>query len=481
MSQSATIVKNSAFVILAKVMNTVFALAIVPFLARYLGKTGFGHYSFAYSFVGMFQAAAWLGVHSIIVREIARSHDQASWYYGNALSVKLLLTLIAGGVLAIATYAYPDLNAFSRQVVLIAGAETLVRTYGTINVSMFRALERMQNEPILRIVDLGTAAIGISLSIIFDLGLVAVMLSFLCGATAYALVGFLLVSCTIARPVPRGDLPTWGYLLKEGLPIGISTGIRRVYEREGAVYLRSHGDVGQVGIYGGGTRAYTLIIMVSTAIANSLFPMLSRRALDTRKALTTAIEVSLKLLLLIASAFAIPLFFTIDTIAPIILGKELGEVALVARLLSPAIVFAFASSLFSTVLDSTNLQKLNTVAWTVVLVLNFGLNLALTPSMGYVGTTLALLTTEIAFALLTFFFIWIKIGRLAMLESVIKPLTIIAISWIVGWILWPKLSLGALVVSVVLYGLLIWKLQVFSKGEIELLRRTLEQVLPRKV
>lgn len=467
--------------LLAKVMNTVFALAFIPLLARYLGKTGFGHYNFAYSFVGMFQAAAWLGVHRIIVREIARTPERASWYYSSALSIKLALTLLTGIVLAIATYAHPELNTLSRQVVLIAGAETLIRTYGTINVSIFRAFERMQIEPILRVADLGTAAVGLILTIIFDLGLVAAMLSFLCGATAFTLAGFLMVSCTIAKPIPRGDLPTWKYLLKEGLPIGASTSIRRVYEREGTVYLRSHGGVDQVGIYGGGARAYVLIIMVSTAIANSLFPMLSRRALNTRKAFTTAIETSLKLLLLLASAFAIPLFFTIDTIAPIMLGKELGEVAFVIRLLSPAIVFAFASSLFSTVLESTNRQQLDTIAWSVVLVLNFGLNVVLTPSLGYIGTALAFLTTEVVFALLTLLFIWKKVGRLEVFRSTIKPLGVIAISWIVGWLLWPTLGLGALAAAVLLCGLLVWKLRVFTGGEVKLLRGVLSRMLSRKV
>lgn len=480
MSRSATIAKNSAFVLLAKVMNTVFALAFIPFLTRYLGKIGFGHYNFAYSFVGMFQAAAWLGIHYIIVREVARTPERASWFYSNALSIKIVLTILTGIALAIATYAHPDLNALSRQVVLIAGAETLIRTYGTINVSMFRAFERMQNEPLLRIADLGTTAVGLTLTIVLDLGLVAVMLSFLCGATAFTLVGFLMVSRTIAKPIPRGDLSTWKYLLKEGLPIGISTGIRRVYEREGTVYLRSHGGVGQVGIYGAASRAYTLIIMVSTAIANSLFPMLSRRARDTEKSLTTAIETSLKLLLLLASAFAIPLFFTIDTLAPIILGKELGEVAIAVRLLSPAIVFSFASSLFTTVLASANRQQLETVAWSVALALNFALNVALVPSWGYAGTALAYLTTEIIFALLTLFFIWKKVGRIAVFRSAIKPLSVIAISWIAGWLLWPILGLGALAATALLYGLLAWKLQVLTGGEVKLLRGVLSRLLSRK-
>lgn len=51
----------------------------------------------------MFQFLARLGVHRIVIREMARSHNQASRYYSNALGIDLLLSLVAASCLSAAS------------------------------------------------------------------------------------------------------------------------------------------------------------------------------------------------------------------------------------------------------------------------------------------------------------------------------------------------------------------------------------------
>jgi O-antigen/teichoic acid export membrane protein len=279
----------------------------------------------------------------------------------------------------------------------------------------------------------------------------------------------------------QGQISVWRFLVKEGLPIGGSVGIQRLYERQGTVYLRSFRDIGQVGIYGGGLRIYGLITVISAAIVSALFPTLSRRALGARETLVAAIETNLKLLTLISGVIAMLLFLMAGVIVPLLLGQELSEVTLVIQLLCPAIVFAFAGTLFNDLLESTNLQQLNTIAWIIVLALNLVLNITLTPGMGYIGTTLAFLVTEILFAVITFYFVWKRVGRLAMFSAVIKPLVPAFFSWTLGWILLPKLGLGALLVALLLYGLLAWKVQIFTREEIGMLQRISSHLLPSRI
>jgi O-antigen/teichoic acid export membrane protein len=460
---------------LSKAVETVFVLIYLPFLTRYLGKDNYGNYTFAYSFVGMFEIVAWLGIHRIVVRETARSHDKARLYYTNALSIKLVLSLVAAVCLVVAVVMHRSLDSLARQVILIAGAEMLIRAYGTVNESLFRAFERMQNELLLTTIDLGTATLGVFAAIILDLGLLGVMVAFLSGAMAYTITGFFLSSRAIGELALGTDIPACKLLIKEGIPIGGSTGMQRVYQRQGTVYLRSSQDVGQVGIYGGGLRIYNLTAILSAAIVNSAFPMLSRRALGDQRALMTTIETNLKVLMSIAGVIAVSLFLVAETIIPLLVGKELAEITLVVQLLSPAIVFAFGSTLFSIVLESVNRQQLNTIAWAIVLVLNLGFNIVLAPRIGYVGSTLAFLATEIVFALLTFSFVWKKVGRFATYSPVVKPLVTTLVCWVLGWLLWQKLGLVTLLIIMPLYVLMIWKLNVFTKEEIDSLKHTFLQ------
>lgn len=470
MSQSAKITRNSLFLILSKVAGTGFTLIYLPFLTRYLGKDNYGNYTFAYSFVGMFEIIAWLGIHRIVVREVARSHDKARQYYTNALSVKLVLSLLATVCLIVAIVVQRDLDSLARQVILIAGAEMLIRVYGTVNESLFRAFEKMQNALLLTIIDLGTATLGVFAAIILNLGLIGIMVAFLCGALAYMITGFFLTSHAIGKLTLGTDLSVCKFLIKEGIPIGGSTGFQRVYQRQGTVHLRSSQGIGQVGIYGGGLRIYNLTVILSAAIANSVFPMLSRKALGDQSAMMTTLETNLKVLVSIAGVSAIALFWGAETFIPLLVGKELTEVTLVTKLLAPAIVFAFGGTLFSIVLESVNRQYLNTIAWAIVLALNLGLNIILAPQLGYVGSTLAFLSTEIIFTLLTFAFVWKKVGRFAIYTPVVKPLATTLVCWILGWLLWQKLELVTLLGIIPLYVLMLWRLNVFTKEEIDSLK-----------
>ena len=83
------VAKNSAVLFLAQAYSTLTLFVYIPLLTRYLGQDGYGRYSYAYAFVGLFQVVAILGIHEIFIRETARKKEEAGLYFGNLAYVWL--------------------------------------------------------------------------------------------------------------------------------------------------------------------------------------------------------------------------------------------------------------------------------------------------------------------------------------------------------------------------------------------------------
>ncbi|GAH46212.1 unnamed protein product [marine sediment metagenome] len=71
------------------------------YIARYLGEVGFGKYSFAVSFTALFIIFADLGLSNLIIRELARNKELTNEYLTNVSVIKLLLSFLAFGFIAL--------------------------------------------------------------------------------------------------------------------------------------------------------------------------------------------------------------------------------------------------------------------------------------------------------------------------------------------------------------------------------------------
>ena len=134
------IAKNTGVLAISNIITSVLGFFLLIYIARYLGEVGFGKYSFALAFTGLFAIMASFGMNNYIIRELARNKEQASEYLTNVSVIKLLLSFLAFGfiILAINTMNYPRDTTYA---VYLFGGYMILTSFALTFRAVFQAYE----------------------------------------------------------------------------------------------------------------------------------------------------------------------------------------------------------------------------------------------------------------------------------------------------------------------------------------------------
>src|SRR3989344_2863425 len=94
MNTLKTIAKNTGWLMIADIISRGLSFFLIIAIARYLGDSGLGKYSFVFAYVGLFSMFSDLGLSYFMVREVSRHKEKIQDYFGNILSLKLILGLL---------------------------------------------------------------------------------------------------------------------------------------------------------------------------------------------------------------------------------------------------------------------------------------------------------------------------------------------------------------------------------------------------
>ena len=92
--------KNTSWVSLERGIRIALGASVGVWVARYLGPTDYGYFSFAESFVGLFSAIATLGLDHLVVRDLLKDNSNEYTILGTAFFLKILGTFCLLGVLS---------------------------------------------------------------------------------------------------------------------------------------------------------------------------------------------------------------------------------------------------------------------------------------------------------------------------------------------------------------------------------------------
>src|SRR5918997_4822364 len=112
------ILANTAYRGLADLGSKIISLALYVVMARELGESGFGVFTFGLAVAMLVTALGGFGQDAILVREVARDHRRIDDYFANTLALKLVLSIPAL-LLAIAAASFMEVARDTRIVVAL--------------------------------------------------------------------------------------------------------------------------------------------------------------------------------------------------------------------------------------------------------------------------------------------------------------------------------------------------------------------------
>ncbi len=379
----------------AAIGSTYFALSIL--VARELGVGPLGVLSVAVTISLLGNRVAELGIHPIVVRDIARDPDRGA----AILSAGIRSRLVTGGIAIAVTMFALILVSASWELVIVTSLMTgfmLLHSLARIVLAFAHAQLRMQWETAVLV----PAAIVIVLMGWWVLVLGA---SLFAVASVYALVGiaelgvaWMLRARYVGVGAGPGRTRTVGSILRESWPIGIAGLAAFLSYRVDTLMLSRLTDDVTTGVY---NMAFNLLYVPNLAfwsLTGAAFPMLASAAGIGDHSRLTAVYRRLiaaalggGMLVLLALPFARQILWMVYGEAGTV-GSSILRWLLVSQL------FSFLAAAAGTTMNATGRQHWALMAGIGGLAINVGLNAYLIPTSGAEGAALATVATELSLA-----------------------------------------------------------------------------------
>jgi len=384
---------NIIFVGVTKVISIGLALYVVSMLTRHLGEEGYGKYTIALSYMGLFMALADMGLYAITTREISRENADEESIVGK---IFLLRLLISGGlfvVLSLVAWILPYDTQTQKAIALIAIAFLFSSSYSLLN-GVFQknvAMDRVALAEFAgKLVQLGMIVMIVNKELSFIWAVIAVVGAMI---TNFTLV-FILVQKYIKISL-RWDPVYWKKFIKKSLPLGVSALATFLYFKVDAILLSFFQSESDVGIYGVAYKVIETLIFFPAMVTGLVFPLFSRYIFTDKKRFAHITDSVVKFFMLIVTPAVIGLYFLAPVAIDVIGGNDFIDAVGVLRVISFTLVGIFFGHLFMSIAIAANLQKTLMKILLGTAALNITLNLFLIPKFSYYGAAYTSVITEV--------------------------------------------------------------------------------------
>jgi O-antigen/teichoic acid export membrane protein len=459
-------------VLAAKVVARLVALVTVLYMIRWLAEVRYGSFSVLVNLTAIASVVLDLGFNVLFVREGAREHDQIQRYLRNVMSVRLVMAVIALGVLA--ALVVP----IGLGYLLLPGFVLMVLTsYSTLLRNGLYAVQQ-----------LGFEALGVILESVVLLALVFYGVKTGQGVAyfiwAYAIqYGFSCVYFTAVLALKRIAVVGWAFepaLLRQwlwkGLPFALTFVLTIIYFRIDQPLIDVFRGLREAGLYAAAYKPIESLLFIPITFLSIVFPVLSVYHRERRAEMLDAVNRFYKALLLMGWPAALGIFVLAHPLTPLLLGSKFLESEPALRILALALGVAFVNNAFIGALNASDRQTSFSWAagWSVAV--NIALNLTLIPAFGFIGASWATVATEVALGTVG----WILTARY------VGRVPVVALSWrvilaglVMAVAIAPLRDFGGFKIAVpivtgaVVYGAAVLLLRALSGDEIAWARRAL--------
>ena len=466
------IVKNTAALFAAQFAVAILSLALSIVIARSLGDTVFGKYSFALAFTSIFAVFSELGYNTLLIRDVARDKSQASKYLSNVLLMRAFLfpVIFTSIVIVVNVLGYP---ADTKNVVYLFGVYLLIMSFSDVFKVTFRVFEKMEYEASITIF---TAMMRLSLGLLvlfMGYGLIELALVFILSGILDLLFCFVVCTRRFVKPNMEPDFGFWKSTMKVALPIGMLSIFGLIYTSIDTVMLSMMKGDAVVGWY---NAAYNLVLgfkPIPHLFMNALFPLMAGYHASSTDLLKIVYEKSFKYLFIMGLPIAVGITLLADRFILLFYGQQFHHSIPALQILSWDVLLFFSYFCMAFVLVSLNKQnRMAAIAGCAALV-NVILNLVLIPSFSYVGAAIATIITETLLIALFFSIISKSFYKLPVGKILIKPSIA---SLIMGVVIYQFMEFNLILVIILaasLYCLVLYLTRAFSDDDLQLFKQIL--------
>lgn len=394
--------KNTSWMFVAQLMS-IFSMFVNIWVARYLGPSEFGLFSYTIAFVGIFSFIANLGIADVVVRELVNNPEKRDKILGTSFRLLLVSSFLAFFVSVLASFIF-ETNVFSRLLIIIASSSFLFTSFGLIN-NFFQASVLAKKNSIAQIITTVLGSLFKIWIILSGQGLILFVFAFVLDYILYALIylinyrrhGLSIFSWVYDKVLFRK-------IFSASLLLMFSAVAGYLLMKVDQVMIKIYLDDSAVGYYAAAVKMSEAWYFVPAIICASVFPAIinakKTSILSYRKRLRSLY------LLLVSTAVLIGIFITVSAsrIINLFYGQEFLSSIPVLQIYVWAGVGMFLITGINKYLLVEDRLKALFIYNLIAVIFNIALNIYLIPKVGLLGAAWATLISYTIWPLLVFVF-----------------------------------------------------------------------------
>lgn len=432
MSLTSRIAQNTAIQVAGKAISVLFGVISVALLTRYLGQSGYGHYTTALAFMQFFGILADLGLYIITVKKISENDGRSEEMFNNIFTLRLasVLVFVVAAPLVVLFFDYPP--------VVKLGVAVLTLT--NLFLSMNQLLVGLYQKELA----MARAAIGDIIGKILTLALVIVLIAthqsllWLCAAYTAGSAAQFFVSFGLARRFLRihlrYDRVLWLQILRESWPIAVTIALNLIYFRADTIILSLYHPAATVGLYGASYKVLEVLIAFPAMFAGLVLPVVTKHyAQRDQLQFQATLQKAFDFLVLIALPMIAIFFVLAHPIMGLVAGSQFTESGSIVRILIFATGSIYLGNLFGNTVVAVGAQKKMIPIYAAVAVLALLGYLALIPKYGMWAAAGMTVASELAITLGSFWMVW-RVSRASLsLRHFFRTLLAAAVLTLLLW------------------------------------------------
>jgi O-antigen/teichoic acid export membrane protein len=462
------IAKNAAVLLSTQLISYLIAFFYAIYAARYLGPASYGVISFAVAFTSLFSFITDLGLSTLTVRDVARDKSLAPRYLINTVTMKIILSIIFFGLMAIAVNAlgYPQETI---NVVYLFALFAILQSCIQIFYAMFQSYERMEYQALAQILNSVLILVGVTLAIKYGLGVIG--FAWLYCASAVVVLGYCLFVFIWKFAKPLSEWMPWKVAIKwdfwkrtlrSALPFMLSMAIAGIFLKIDIIMISAMKGDTAAGYYNAACNLIIVLLTLAAVVTSAAFPAMSRFFVSSKDSLNIAMEKSSKYLFIMGLPMATGTFLLADSIIFAIYGAGFDQAAVALRLLILYLPWRFVCNATGWTLASINREPLRTLSVGIAILVNVALNFVLIPRYGIQGAGVATVISQVLMFLLFQYFVAKKFHSLVLHKIVIKPFVACVIMGILVFFIRQESLLLVIPAAAILYFILLVILKTFD-------------------
>jgi O-antigen/teichoic acid export membrane protein len=362
--------------------------AVVPLMTRHLGVSDFGRFVTASSIVMIVAGVTEFGLSGIGTREYALAAPaERRALLANLLGLRTVLT-VAGLAIALALMV---LGGYPRVVIegmLVAGLGLLLLNVQlTYSISLTAQLN-WGMASLFELINAIVVAAGTVLLVLIGASLLPFFLVSVASSAAALLAAAIYLRGRVSL-LPRFELVRWRGLVRDALPYAAATTVAILYPRVGLIVVSLISSAHQTGYYSIAFKVVEVVGGTSGLIASSAFPIFARAGRDDHERLREAVGKVSDTALIAGGYVTVSLLVTAPFVITVLGGKSYAHAAPALRLQAIALLGGFLAATWSYTLLSLRMHSALLRVTVAALLVSIALSIALVPSLGANGASIA--------------------------------------------------------------------------------------------